>query len=995
MNRSASTKRYWRSLNDLGQTPEFKELMANEFQSEPEEEWTQTSRRRFLQLMGASVALATASCRWEQEKLLPVVSRTPGTTPGTPRSFATILNRDGFAEGVMVTSFDGHPTKIEGNAGHPESLGATSATAQAATLGLYDPDRSRGVVSYAGGSESESDMDTLKKALAAITQSGNGGKVAILAEPSSSPSLGRMKAAFLKAHPGATWVDYAAIDRNQEVNGCRMAFKKAARPFYRMSEAKIIVALDDDFLSEGPSAVRHTKETAARRKPDADWMNRIYAVEANFTVTGGFADHRLPMRSADVGSFVAALSAKLNGGTAPELHAKGADAFLAAVVDDLKNHKGACVLTCGPNQPAEVHAHVQALNVQLGALGRTVSYLPAHAVNSSMGEVKELVGRMAAGEIEHLVILGGNPVFDMPADLEFGSALALVANSVHLSPYRDETSRKCTWHAPMAHDLESWTDGLAADGTRSIGQPLLEPLWGGLSSCEMISLLLGAEDSSLDIVRQTAGLSDSAWHTALLDGFVAGTASSGLQVSIGQLPELKPMSEGMEIRFVPHFAIRDGRYANLGWLQELPDPMTKLTWDNAALMSFATAERLGVNHESLVKLDVNGRSLEVAAYLMPGHADDSITLAYGYGRTEAGHVAGLNDDAIEPVGFDAYRLRGSEAMHVAAVGASATSKPYRLATTQDHFAMDAIGMEGSQSRLPELVKEGSLAEFEKNPAFAKSSADFWGPEMTLWRELDQDKETNHKWGMTIDLASCTGCGNCTIACQSENNISVVGKEQVLRGREMAWIRMDRYFLGDTENPTAINQPINCAHCELAPCESVCPVAATTHSEEGLNDMVYNRCIGTRYCANNCPYKVRRFNYFNFNKDAAKEGNEVLAMAANPDVTVRSRGVMEKCSFCVQRIERARIDSRNADRETRIKDGVVQVACEQVCPADAITFGDLLDKESRVLSKQADDRAYKLLPELNNKPRISFLARIRNPHPSLEAVTATEEVVHHG
>ncbi|MHC4380433.1 MAG: 4Fe-4S dicluster domain-containing protein, partial [Planctomycetota bacterium] len=960
-----------------------------------EEEWTQTSRRRFLQLMGASVALATASCRWDQEKLLPVVSRTPGTVPGAPRNFATMLNRDGFAEGIMVTSFDGHPTKIEGNVGHPESLGATSATAQAATLGLYDPDRSRGVASYLGGSESESDMDTLKNGLAAITQSGNGDKVAVLSEPGTSPSLARLKSAFQKAHPGAAWVDYAANDRDQEVEGCRMAFGKAARPFYRMTEAKIIVSLDDDFLSEGPSAVRLTKETAARRKPDADWMSRIYSVEANFTVTGGFADHRLPMRSADVGSFVAALSAKLNGGTAPTLHAKGADAFLAAMVDDLQHHKGACVLTCGPNQPAEVHAHVQALNVQLGAVGRTVDYLPATALGSDMGATKELVGRMAAGEVEHLVILGGNPVFNMPADLEFGAALANVANSVHLSAYRDETSRKCSWHVPMAHDLESWTDGLAADGTRSIGQPLLEPLWGGISSCEMVSLLLGAGDSSMDIVRQTAGLSDDAWHTALLDGFIAGTASSGLQVSVGKLPELKPMSEGMELRFVPYFAIRDGRYANLGWLQELPDPMTKLTWDNAALMSFATAERLGVNHESLVKLDVNGRSLEVAAYLMPGHADNSITLAYGYGRTEAGHVAGLNDDAIEPVGFDAFRLRGTEAMHVAAVTVSATNKPYRLATTQDHFALDEIGMEGSQARLPDLVKEGSLAEFNNNPKFAKTAADFWGPEMTLWRELDQDKETNHKWGMSIDLASCTGCGNCTIACQSENNVAVVGKEQVLRGREMAWIRMDRYFLGDAENPTAINQPINCAHCELAPCESVCPVAATTHSEEGLNDMVYNRCIGTRYCANNCPYKVRRFNDFNFNKDAAKEGNEVLAMAANPDVSVRARGVMEKCSFCVQRIERARIDSRNAERETRIADGVVKVACEQVCPADAITFGDLLDKESRVLSKQADDRAYKLLPELNNKPRISFLARIRNPHPSLEAVSATEEVVHHG
>lgn len=995
MNRSATTKRYWRSLNDLGQTPEFKEIMANEFQSEPEENWTASTRRRFLQLMGASMALATASCRWETEKLLPVVSRTPGTVPGTPRSFATVLSADGFAQGVMVTSYDGHPTKIEGNPGHPESLGATTAPAQAATLGLYDPDRSRGVATHAGGEQSESTMEAFQASLGSLKESGKGEKVAILAEPSSSPSRARLKAAFLKAHPATTWVDYAPAARDAEVEGCRLAFGKAGRPFYRMSNAHIIVALDDDFLQEGPSSVRLTKEVSARRKPDKDWMSRIYSVEANFSLTGGFADHRLPIRSSDVATFVAALRAKISGGTAPAVPGKDGEKFLAAIVEDLQKNKGKAVITCGPNQPAEIHAHVQALNVELGALGRTVDYMPAIAVGSGLGAVKELVGRMNAGEIEDLVILGGNPVFNMPADLEFGAALGKVARSTHLSGYRDETSIACSWHVPMAHDLEAWNDGLAADGTRSIAQPLIEPLWQGISENEMLSMLLGANESSMDIVRQTAGLGDDAWHAALYEGVVAGTAAQPLKVSIGNLPDLPNAQPGLELRFIPDFAIGDGRNANSGWLQELPDPMSKLTWDNAALMSFATAERLGINHESLVKLDVNGRSLEVAAYLMPGHADDSMTLAYGYGRTHAGHVAGLNDDFVESVGFNTYALRGTEAMHIAAVTATATSKPYRLATTQDHFAMDAIGHEGTQSRLPDLVKEGSLAEFEKDSTFAKSAADFWGPEMTLWRELDQDKVTDHKWGMAIDLASCTGCGNCTIACQAENNVSVVGKEQVLRGREMAWIRMDRYFLGDVENPTAINQPINCAHCELAPCENVCPVAATTHSQEGLNDMVYNRCIGTRYCANNCPYKVRRFNYFNFNKDQAKIGNEVLQMAANPDVTVRSRGVMEKCSFCVQRIERARIETRNAEREIHIEDGVVKSACEQVCPADAITFGDLLDKDSRVLKAQADDRAYKLLPELNNKPRISFLARIRNPHPSLEMAPVSEEVVSHG
>ena len=999
MNRSESTKRYWRSIHDLEQTSEFKELQNNEFAGQIDQQWTTTSRRRFIQLMGASVALATAtSCRWQEEKLLPLVDRDPGLNPGAPKSFASILDADGFAMGVKVTSFDGRPTKIEGNPLHAESLGATSTFAQAATLGLYDPDRSRLVIKHEGGSavdKTAADFAGVTAAIAAKKGTGSNA-VAVLAEPSASPSMLRMKEAFLKAFPQATWVDYSPIARDNEIEGCKLAFGLGARPYYNMSSAKIIVALDDDFLYEGPSALRLTREVTARRKPEAGWMNRIYAIESNFSLSGGFADHRLPLRSSAIGSFVQALSAKLSGGHAPALSAHGAEEMLTAIASDLNAHKGECIITCGPNQPAEVHAHVQALNMQLGAKGKTVNYMPALAAGSGMGAVKELVGKMNAGEITDLVMLGGNPVYDMPADLDFSLALSKVANSVHCGLYLDETSLKSTWHAPLAHDLEAWTDGTAANGVVSIGQPLINPLWGGLSALEVLSRLIGNAQSSLEIVKATSGLGNTAWRKALHDGIVAGTASKPKRVKVkGNLPVLNAPLEGLELNFTPHFAVRDGRFANLGWLQELPDPMTKLTWDNAALMSFATAERLGVKHETLVNLTVNGRSLEVAAYLMPGHADDSITLALGFGRTAAGHVAGLNDDDVETVGFDSYKLRGSDAMHSTTVSLSATNKPYRLATTQDHFAMDEIGTEGSQSRLPNLVKEASVGEYESNKTFAKHAADFWGDETTLWQELDSQKDTNHKWGMSIDLSACTGCGSCTIACQSENNISVVGKEQVLRGREMAWIRLDRYFLGDAENPKAINQPISCAHCELAPCESVCPVAATTHSEEGLNDMVYNRCIGTRYCANNCPYKVRRFNYFNFNKDAALPGNEVLKMAANPDVTVRDRGVMEKCTFCVQRIERARIDTRNEDRSTDIPDGTIKTACEQACPANAIVFGDLLDTDSRVLKTQSQDRAYKLLVELNNKPRISFLARIRNPHPSLEAHAATEEVVNHG
>lgn len=999
MNPSDNTKRYWRSVEDLAQSPEFLELQNNEFAGQLDQDWSNTSRRRFIQLMGASVALATAtSCRWEEEKLLPLVDREPGRKPGSPKSFASILDNDGFAVGVKVTSYDGRPTKIEGNPQHSDSLGATSTYAQAATLGLYDPDRSRYVIHHEAGAANDrtaADRDSLLAGLAA-KHKGNGAKLAVLSEPSASPSQLRLKEAFLKAYPKATWVDYSPIGRDSEVEGCELAFGAAARPYYRLADAKVIVTLDDDCLQEGPSALRLTREVAARRKPEAGWMNRIYSVEANFSMTGGFADHRLRLRSREMGGFLTALRAKLFGGTAPALSNPKADAFLSALAGDLKANPGAAVLTCGPTQPAAVHAHVQAINAELGAVGKTVDYMPPMAVGSGMAKVKELVGRMSEGQVEDLVILGGNPVFDMPADLNFDIALNKVTNSVRLGLYLDETSAKCSWHIPQAHELEAWTDGRATDGTQSIGQPLINPLWDGLSVTETLSHLLGAPQKSMDIVKASVGLSGMAWRKALHDGVVAGTAASPLKVRTRKgLPEMPADVDGLELRFIPHFSIRDGRYANLGWLQELPDPMTKVTWDNAALISFATAERLGIEQETLIKLEVDGRELEVAAYLMPGHADDSITLQVGYGRTAAGHVAGLNDDRIESVGFNSYALRGADSMGIATVKATPTGKAYRLASTQDHFAMDDIGHSGSQSRLPNLVKEADLPKYESDPTFAKHAADFWGDEMTLWKELDPMKDTNHRWGMSIDLSACTGCGSCTVACQSENNISVVGKEQVLRGREMAWIRLDRYFLGDAEDPKAINQPINCAHCELAPCESVCPVAATTHSEEGLNDMVYNRCIGTRYCANNCPYKVRRFNYFNLNKDAAQPGNEVLMMAANPEVSVRHRGVMEKCSFCVQRIERARIETRNVDRDTNIPDGTVVAACEQACPADAIIFGDLMDEESRVLEAQKQDRAYKLLVELNNKPRVSFLARIRNPHPALASHEAAEEVVHHG
>ena len=986
MNPSEPTTRYWRSLNDLEQTSEFKEMMSKEFPEGAEEGITTTSRRRFLQLMGASVALASAtSCRFEKENLLPQANRKASDVPGKPKSFATIYNEGGFATGLMLTSFDGHPTKVEGNPNHSASLGATTAIAQAATLGLYDPDRSREVASYTDGNETDSSIEAFKTAVVAkiIAAKANGGAgLGFIAEATASPSELRMRKAMQASFPKSRWLTYSPVANNNEVAGCNLAFGVSARPYVSMANAKVIVALDDDFLSEGPSAVRLSKEVSAHRKPEGKWMSRIYSAESNFSITGGFADHRKPVRSSDIAGFVNSLNEALSG-------AHSDDKFIAAIVEDVKNFSGSVVFTCGAHQPAEVHAHVAAMNSKFA--GDHVKYYPAAVVGDSMQATGEFIDAMNSGKISNLVMFGGNPVYDMPANFKFADALANVETTTHVSLYRDETSKKCNWHVAQSHSFEHWCDGASPDGLVAIGQPLIDTIFNTTSHIELMSVMIGENASSKDIVQATQSFSNDDLHA----GYIKGSASRAMAVGAPKsLPKLSNFDNDFELRFMPSFALGDGRHANMGWLQELPDPMTKLTWDNAALISFKTAEAKGIKHGSMLKLTTAAGTLDVAAYLMPGHADNAITLALGYGRTSAGHVAGLDDDEVNSEGFDSYKLRGSDEMNIAAVKVEVTSAMHLLATTQDHFAIDAIGRKGMEDRLPSLVREGTLDQYNANHDFAKEAPDFWDKDDSLFLERGESKTPAHRWGMAIDLSSCTGCGTCTIACQSENNIAVVGKTEVLRGREMAWIRMDRYFLGTAENPTAINQPVGCQHCELAPCESVCPVAATTHSSEGLNDMVYNRCIGTRYCSNNCPYKVRRFNFFNYNEDTELVGNEVMKMVNNPDVTVRSRGVMEKCSMCVQRIERVRIDSRNEDRDLHIEDGEIKMACEQACPSNAIVFGDIDDEDSRVSKAQANNRAYKLLAELNNKPRVSYLARVRNPSPLL-VEAQSEEVVSHG
>jgi molybdopterin-containing oxidoreductase family iron-sulfur binding subunit len=1017
MNRSASTQRYWRSINDLEKTPEFQDLLLKEFPAGPEEAWTATSRRGFLQVMGASLALGSATaCRFKEEHILPLKERDEDRIPGRPKFYASAMEMDGWAQPILVACYDGRPTKVDGNALHAESNGASTVWAQAGILGLYDPDRSRGLARIGGGTESDAtwaEFEEFTKTHFRELKTRQGEGLAVIAGASRSPAFRRSAAAFRKLFPRATWTTWEPAGSGAEEAGCRAAFGKPVRPRYLLADARVIVALDDDFLYARPDATRLAREFAARRKPEGGaWMNRLYSVEPVFTVTGATADHRVPLRRAQVGAFLSLLEARLVekglshpqaaevANSAPRLDAPGLAVHVAAMADDLLAHRGAAVILAGAAQPAEVHARAQRLNALLGAAGKTVEYLAVEEPDASETPLAALAQSLNEGRVGTLVVLGGNPAYDAPADLGLGAALAKASVKIHLGLYRDETAKKCDWHLPQAHFLETWSDGLAPDGSHLIGQPMIEPIWGARSAIELLSLLTGNARTGMDLVREGIAGAEDAWRKAVHDGFIAGSAATAAAVEPRSLPSAvfdeaslaaAPPNGALELNFAPCPKVWDGRFANNGWLQELPDPIAKITWGNVALVSYATAHDLGIANEEMIRVECGGRSLEIVACTVPGAADGQLTMHLGYGRREAGHVAGLDDDAVEAIGFDSYALRGTAGLW-SAIGArvSGTGASYKIASTQDHHMIDEIGLQGRADRLEELVRETGLEEFKKDENFAKRAADYWDKDESLFAEHSVASE--YKWGMAIDLSTCTGCSACTIACQAENNIPVVGREQVLKGREMHWIRMDRYFQGDVANPLAVHQPVTCQQCELAPCESVCPVAATVHSSEGLNDMVYNRCVGTRYCSNNCPYKVRRFNFMNYRQDTWQAGNEVLKMAANPEVTVRSRGVMEKCTFCVQRIQGARVQSKLESR--KIGGDEVKTACQQVCPTQSIVFGDLNDPNSAVAKAHANSRAYSMLAELNNKPRNRFLARIRNPHPLLALPMAGGED-HHG
>ncbi len=1014
---------YWRSLEERDASPQFREWLEAEFPSAAEP--GALSRRRWLQLMGASLALAGVSgCRWKKSEILPFARRPAGRVPGVPEQFATAMELGEGALGLLVTSYDGRPIKIEGNPSHPQSLGATDALAQAAVLELYDPDRSQGLIEHAAQAEGRT-WDDFRRFLASQRQawkSSGGQGLCVLAQPGTSPTLAWLREALLAQYPQAQWFEYEPLAWDNPRQGARLAFGRPVRSQLVVDQAAVIAALDSDFLAWHPAAVRHARDFATRRDADGPWMNRLYVVESTLTVTGAAADHRLALRAGYVAAFARALFERVRQGLAqpaamplPSAGQPKAERFLAALAGDLVEaaRQGRPTLViAGPHQPPEVHALVHHLNHLLGNAGKTVWYSedPRGTALSAVEAIGQVADQMHAGQVHTLVLLGGNPVYDAPADCRFAEALRRVATSIHLSLYYNETSRRTTWHLPQSHFLESWGDVRSWDGTYSVVQPLIEPLYGGRSAIELTAMLAGLPTTAgLELVRQTFGRlvsdrragpqadAESLWRKTVQEGLLPESRFPALDVQLASsadeiLARIAPVAfsgmasraeaadraPGLELVFCRDSSLHDGRWANNGWLQETPDPVTKLTWDNAAWVSPATAKALGVKTGSVVRLALGHQAVEIPVYVLPGQAAGSIAVALGYGRTAAGRVGGDTAEGVQPVGTDVYMLRTRAAMHFASgVVVEATGRHVELATTQDHHAIDTVGLRGRAERLGELVRQATLRYYRQHPHFAQHVVHH-PPLESLWQEPMYE---GYRWGMAIDLSKCIGCNACMVACQAENNVPVVGKEQVLRGREMHWIRVDRYFQGPVEDPQVAFQVVACQQCENAPCEQVCPVAATVHSHEGLNDMVYNRCIGTRYCANNCPYKVRRFNFFNYHKDLQSPENEVLKLLYNPEVTVRSRGVMEKCTYCVQRIQAAKIAARH--RGQPVRDGQVRTACQQVCPTSAIVFGDLGDPSSAVARAAGSDRAYAMLAELNVKPRTAYLARIRNPNPLLE------------
>ena len=917
-------------------------------------------RRDFLSMMTATLALAgiNGCSETAPEKIVPYVRPPEEVVPGKPLFFATAMPMAGYAHGLIAESNLGRPTKVDGNPDHPASLGAATAIAQASVWSLYDPDRSQTVTSGGRISTWESFVNAIANPLAE-RRAAQGAGLSILTGTITSPTLAWQIETLLQKFPLAKWHVYDPISCDNARAGSRLAFGSYVDTQYRFDRADVILSLDRDFLSSGPGCLRYARDFAARRRP-GQTSNRLYVVESTPSITGAMADHRFPLRAHDVTTLAYLTGERLGVravSSAQEITPPRAVPWLDVLIRDLQEHKGTSLILAGDEQPPAVHALVHAVNAALGNVDSTVLYtdpIEARPVEH-LESLKELASDIEQGRVAMLAILGCNPAFTAPTDIQFSKLIERVPLRIHLGVYEDETSEVCHWHIPETHYLESWGDARAFDGTVTILQPLINPLYRGKAASEFLSAFIDQPAEQAYQITRTYWKDrmgtdfETTWRRALHDGMVPGTAAPTRTATIVpnfQIPiPSPPREQAVEIVFRPDPTIYDGSMANNAWLQELPKPITRLTWDNAALISPTTAQRLQLSNEDVVEIRDGSHQLLAPVWISPGHADDCVTLHVGYGRTRAGEIGTGR-------GFNAYAIRTSSAPTIAQATIRKTGRRLSLASTQNHHDMEG--------RDPvRTVVSGRPIEPQ-----GLSDASLYPPR----------PPADYAWGMSIDLSACIGCNACVVACQAENNIPFVGKSQVENGREMHWIRIDTYFDGPPENPGILFQPVPCMHCENAPCELVCPVAATTHSVEGLNEQTYNRCVGTRYCSNNCPYKVRRFNFLQY----ADYETPTFMMLNNPDVTVRSRGVMEKCTYCVQRINGARITAEKEER--RIRDGEIVTACQATCPADAIVFGDISDPQSRVARLKAEPRDYSLLGELNTRPRTTYLARLTNPHP---------------
>ena len=970
----SGTPRMWRSIDDL--------VEGGVLRDELSRRWPRfvpfhdADRRNFLKLMSASLALAgLAGCSREpQEPIHPYTYAPKGQVAGEPRFYASANVVGGYALGVLVETNMGRPTKIEGNPQHPASLGSTDVYAQAAVLDLWDPDRAQAVTHRGEPSTWETFAAALQARLLELAKR-QGEGLRILTETVTSPTLAAQMRALLARYPKAQWHAYEPVNRDNVYAGTKLAFGVPLDVRHRFDRAEVVLSLDGDFLGTGASRVRDARDFVNGHATHNATLasNRLYAIASTPSLTSAYGDHAVAVKASDIEG-VARRIAKLAGVAidAPD-HVAVPDAWLTACVKDMTTRSGACIVVAGEGQPPLVHAIAHAINSRLGNAGKTIAYLDP-VVASPLDQAQSLaslVQDMAARRVDTLLIVDANPVYFSPRDVAFADALRNVPVSIRLGLYEDETSARCEWHLPAAHSLEAWSDARAFDGTATILQPAIAPLYDGRSVHEVLSMFVdGVERRGYDIVQDNwrpafGGDFEGAWNRALSDGVIPNSAFPERTVALQQnavtvnasSPATRANDGRVEVMFVPDASVRDGRFANNAWLQELPRPLTKITWDNAALVAPALASRLQLATDDVIELHDGDSRIEAPVWILPGHPDGAVSISLGYGRKRAGRVGNEH-------GFDVYPLRRANApWSLPGVELRKTGRRYKLATTQHHHSMEGR----------DLVRVATIDAFHRDAKAAGKITSERG-NGTLY---DPFKYDNYKWAMTVDLGACIGCNACTIACQAENNIPTVGKPEVMRGREMHWIRVDRYYEGDIATPRTHFQPVPCMQCERAPCELVCPVEASVHDSQGINVQVYNRCVGTRFCSNNCPYKVRRFNFLQY----SDWYTESLKGQRNPEVTVRMRGIMEKCNYCLQRIENGRI---TADKENRrVRDGEVVTACQAVCPTRAITFGDLNDPQSAVNRQKESPLDYPLLHELNTEPRTSYLAKLSNPNPDIK------------